>query len=564
MSNDEDEPEPEEVVEGENRDEGGGDDDGAEETNSSCTICMEEWTIGSEHRLCCLKCGHLFGRSCIERWIKEKAAQAKCPTCNKPAKKGDIRDLWCKAIKAFDNTELTHLQQTLNNERKLRKTDSAVIFSQNLKIEVLHNQLDTLKKTIIDRDKKIARMELVLSKIYKAQAERASESGGAEALGMMDIDLPCLEELSNDVIIEPKEIKGAFHMKESVESSPSGGCRSIALCPVSKVILVSQPAPNTARSIFGGYGLKKYLTYDTTLREFIPLHSKIITSIQLKPLGDLILTSSQDKKVKLTSIHNNTCVQDYVCQYEPTCVAWSAHRDQQFYVAFGNCHVALYDQRNTSEFIHQTTHRIAGTRLLSIAATTDSQSLHGLLVNDFKGSQFLEVSPESAYDYENIDRSLEHLPSHSLPFDGTMGTVDFHKPTNLALITTRKTALAPNSTHNLVKIEKVQDEDGEGIMQDRVGCRRVRTFTGGKSADSFSQSRILRHPTVSDSVLVSATDNDARGIKLWDVSDNTEYQSIRTNAFIRDVVMFSPENSNQHLLYTLRDKGLDVYKWDYA
>lgn len=540
------------------------DDDGQEETNSTCTICMEEWTIGSDHRLCCLKCGHLFGRSCIERWIKEKAAQAKCPTCNKPAKKSDIRDLWCKAIKAFDNTELTHLQQALNNERKLRKTDSAVIFSQNLKIEVLHNQLEDLKKVVIDRNKKIARMEGALLKIYKAQAHQATDSSITEVAGLMDVDLPSLEELSNDVTIEPKEMKGAFHMSESVESSPSGGCRSIALCPVSKVILVSQPAPSTARTVFGGFGLKKYLTYDTTLREFIPLHSKIITSIQLKPLGDLILTSSQDKKVKLTSIHNNTCVQDYLCQYEPTCVAWSIHRDQQFYVAFGNCHVALFDQRNTSEFIHQTSQRIANTRLLSIAATSDAESLHGLLVNDFKGSQFLEASASSAYDYENIDRSVEHLPSHQLPFDGTMGTVDFHKSTNMALITTRKTALAPNSTHNLVKLHKVQSENSEGIIENRVECQRVRTFTGGKSTDSFSQSRILKHPTVSDSVLVCATDNDARGIKLWDVSDNTEYQSIRTNAFIRDVVMFNPENSNQHILYTLRDRGLDVYKWDYA
>lgn len=531
------------------------------DTNSTCTICMEEWTIGSDHRLCCLKCGHLFGRSCIERWIKEKAAQAKCPTCNKTAKKGDIRDLWCKAIKATDNTELTHLQQALEGERKLRKTDSAVIFSQSLKIDMLHNQLEGLKKGIIERDRKISKMEEVLAKIYRNNALRSSDSN-TNVTGLMDLDLPCYEETSNDVIIEPKEMKGAFYMSESVESSANGGCRSIALCPVSKVILVSQPVPMTARTVFGGFGLKKYLTYDTTLREFIPLHSKIITSIQLKPIGDLVLTSSQDKKVKLTSIHNNTCVQDYTCQYEPTCVAWSAHRDQQFYVASGNCYVSLYDQRNTSEYIHQTNQRIANTRILSIAAISDSDNLNGLLVNDFKGSQFLEVSSNSSYDYESIDRSVEHLPSHQLPFDGTMGTVDFHKPSNLALITTRKTALDPNSTHNLVRLQKVQTESEESSA--RVECKRVRTFTGGKSADAFSQSRILKHPTVNDSVLVCATDNDARGIKLWDVSDNTEYQSIRTNAFIRDVVMFSPENSNQHILYTLRDKGLDIYKWDYA
>lgn len=45
-----------------------------EETDANeeetCSICLEPWTNSGAHRLVCLKCGHLFGEACIERWLK--------------------------------------------------------------------------------------------------------------------------------------------------------------------------------------------------------------------------------------------------------------------------------------------------------------------------------------------------------------------------------------------------------------------------------------------------------------------------------------------------------------
>lgn len=38
------------------------DDDGL-----TCSICLDSWECGAEHRLVALKCGHLFGESCIKR-----------------------------------------------------------------------------------------------------------------------------------------------------------------------------------------------------------------------------------------------------------------------------------------------------------------------------------------------------------------------------------------------------------------------------------------------------------------------------------------------------------------
>ena len=534
------------------------------DTSSACMICMEEFTLGSEHRICCLKCGHLFGRSCIERWIKEKGSHAKCPNCNKPTKKVDIRDIWCKAIKASDDSEFRELKKALENERKLRRTDAATLFQNNLRIEVLHEELDRLKHIIIDRDQKILKLERLIDNINKCRAQKMAATDGGESNELPDIMHLDPEQLQMDinVNVQPKELKGMFHPTEEVISSSIGGCKSLALCPVSSVILVAQPGQTGATGVFGKFGLKKFSTLASKLQEFIPLHSKTITSIQLKPFGDLILTTSQDKKIKLTSIHNNTCVQSYSSQFDPTCVSWSIHRDQQFYVGFGNCYVSLYDIRNTSECIYQTSRKVANTRLLSIASTTGEDSIDGLLVNDTKGCHFLEVSSSSSYESQEINRTLEHLTPSELPFEGLMGTVDFHKATGIALITTRRSTASSNCAHNLVKLKKAVDEENEG--QTKVSCESVKTFYGGRAPDLLSHSRILRHPTVGDSILVGACDDTARGIKLWDASDGTDYQTIRTNVFVRDMIMYTPENTNVHVLYALSEKGLGIYRWDYA
>lgn len=544
------------------------------ESNTTCMICMEEWTIGSEHRICCLRCGHLFGRSCIERWIKEKGSSALCPTCNKPAKKADLRNLWCKTLKATDNTEVSTLRQLIENERKLRKTDSAVIFHQNLKLELAHADIEKLKKGIIERDEKIAKLQAIIDRLNQLRAQKLaqinegqSNDGQAserdtESIAMTVNDMNFESNDAFDIIndIEPKELKGKFHRAHNIEISPNAGCKGFSMCPTSCVLILAQPTPRGSRNIFGNFGLRKYSIIDTNQKEFIPLHSKPISSIHLKPIGDLILTSSQDKTVKLTSISNNTSVNTYHCTYDPVCAAWSPHREQQFYVASSNCFISLYDIRNTSEYIYQTNHRIANSGLVAIAPSTSAEDLHGLLVNDSKGSQFIEVSDSSQYDLESIDRSIEHFTCHSLPFEGLMGNVDFCKRLDLALITTRRSGLYPKVTHNLVKLKKTQSEDATN----KIECQRVRTFMGGQAGELLNYSRILKHPTLADSVLVGACDQDARGIRLWDSSDDTVYQTITTSEWIRDMIMYTPPNSNQNVLYTLSNKSVGVYRWDYA
>lgn len=90
---------PEETKEGEEKEQQskkrphseGEDED--EDDGRLCPICYDNWTNAGEHRLCSLRCGHLFGLSCVTRWLDSQRKKS-CPTCKKHVSRNDIRYVW--------------------------------------------------------------------------------------------------------------------------------------------------------------------------------------------------------------------------------------------------------------------------------------------------------------------------------------------------------------------------------------------------------------------------------------------------------------------------------------
>lgn len=93
----------------------------ADENNDdadACPICLEPWTSSGKHRICSLKCGHLFGKTCIEKWLagsnNNGTPRNKCPQCNALARRPDIRILYTKKITALDPTEKEELVKAID------------------------------------------------------------------------------------------------------------------------------------------------------------------------------------------------------------------------------------------------------------------------------------------------------------------------------------------------------------------------------------------------------------------------------------------------------------------
>ncbi|RLN42265.1 hypothetical protein C2845_PM01G42840 [Panicum miliaceum] len=61
----------------------------------ACCVCMEPWNCSGAHRICCIPCGHVYGRSCPERWLQRCGNRStKCPQSGKRFKLKHITNLY--------------------------------------------------------------------------------------------------------------------------------------------------------------------------------------------------------------------------------------------------------------------------------------------------------------------------------------------------------------------------------------------------------------------------------------------------------------------------------------
>lgn len=111
-----------------------------EDTLKDCPICMSPWHSSGRHRICSLKCGHLFGKHCIERWVRNKGS---CPHCNQSSKKNDIRLLFTSKFAVADVSERDLFVRKYDHERLVRKrlqTENAIL---KRKLEILSQKIDS-------------------------------------------------------------------------------------------------------------------------------------------------------------------------------------------------------------------------------------------------------------------------------------------------------------------------------------------------------------------------------------------------------------------------------------
>ncbi|XP_058795319.1 E3 ubiquitin-protein ligase RFWD3-like [Phymastichus coffea] len=96
--------------------------------NQKCPICLAAWTNIGEHRLCSLRCGHLFGYKCIKQWLTSSNPSAKkCPQCNSRASVRHICLIYGNKLSCVDVSQIEKMKKQLDeSEEKLLKIAKAL------------------------------------------------------------------------------------------------------------------------------------------------------------------------------------------------------------------------------------------------------------------------------------------------------------------------------------------------------------------------------------------------------------------------------------------------------
>ncbi|KAF9761860.1 E3 ubiquitin-protein ligase RFWD3 [Nosema granulosis] len=118
-----------------------------------CPICFGEYASTGDHRIVAMKCGHLFGQSCILGWFGTKK-RAICPTCTVPSTKSQIRTIFANKISSLGSEN----EQKLLDKFLIEHNEKTNLIQENKKLKT---QIDCLKLEL----KNLTKLETVEKEI---------------------------------------------------------------------------------------------------------------------------------------------------------------------------------------------------------------------------------------------------------------------------------------------------------------------------------------------------------------------------------------------------------------
>ncbi|KAL0927191.1 hypothetical protein M5K25_001354 [Dendrobium thyrsiflorum] len=289
----------------------------------SCPICLVPWTPDGPHRVCCIPCGHVYGRSCLEKWIKQcKKSAAKCPQCSARFKQIEMINLYAPLI-AITNTDLE--KEVLSLREK----------NESLKLE-RDRLMEEIKKS-----KKMACLEVASAEALQRRSRHLDE-------GWISVTEPMLENrlMSQSNLYTNGNINGSSHHRCVLQNEiPVDGARVLGIDASSKILIVSGKKPGQD----GEHLLNKISLLGQREIDQIQLPPKTgaVRDLCILP-GSLALIASLGKKLSLLSTFSN----NLVLKYDLPVPAWSCSGDvnepYHIYAGLQNGMLLMFDVRQTA------------------------------------------------------------------------------------------------------------------------------------------------------------------------------------------------------------------------
>lgn len=377
------------------------------DATSSCSICMEPWTSGGNHRISCLPCGHLFGRSCIRKWIRQSGRNiGKCPQCNKMCKLKDIRTLYVSRIAVVDGEMLQELTSVRAENEKLMLENKNLKDKRRQRKEgrANHMEIECLK---LQKEKLLREIQTLHGKKALLGATMPEEFGSPSGFRKQFVAEECGENYRQSSVSY-----GSFNRSFTNPSydfinlanpgsfvsarSPYGlnrgaecqlkildelilqGAKYFDIDAVSQMFLVSQKASDL--------GSQHFLTKISFLARsggehiHLPNETGAIRDIHIAPVGTkdpgrLALVASTGKKLSVVSYISNNVVLTYNLQSPAWSCAWDSSDPNRVYAGLQNGMLLLFDLRMTSSPVNaikglgpqpiHTLHSVACSRVLN-------------------------------------------------------------------------------------------------------------------------------------------------------------------------------------------------------
>ncbi|XP_034064382.1 E3 ubiquitin-protein ligase RFWD3 isoform X1 [Gymnodraco acuticeps] len=497
---------------------------GEEGEGDVCSICFEPWTTAGEHRISALRCGHLFGFTCITRWLKAQGSAAKCPQCNKKAKRSDIVLLYAPRLRALDNSEQEILKKSLEQEQSLRRKAELESAQYKLKLQVVTNKYGQAQQEL----QELRAMMAGRVPVYSS----SSSSSSSLLLGLSQSSRSAQYIFSKAILV-----------------SIAGGSRVLSYCEPLSCLLASQPSPHS--TLVPGCGVKKVSVVNMKASQYVPIHSKQIRGLSFNRQNDsLLLSAALDNTIKLTSLLTNTVVQTYNAGKPVWSCCWCLDNSNYVYAGLSNGSVLVYDTRDTSTHVQELQPLRSRCPVASLCyvprAASSSFPCGGLIAGSLEGGCFWEQVNETTYR------------PHLLPLE-TAGCTDIQVETESrhCLVTYRPGRSNPSLRCVLMSLTRTPQQDSSALPQ--VSVAPLQSFSAGPSGKLLTKNAVFRSPGGAGG-LVCAGDEASNSTMVWDASSGSLLQKLPADLPVLDISPFSV--NGEHFLASLTEKMLKLYRWE--
>uniref|UniRef100_A0A8C9RBK1 RING-type E3 ubiquitin transferase n=1 Tax=Scleropages formosus TaxID=113540 RepID=A0A8C9RBK1_SCLFO len=505
----------------------GKEDDGGDGDGESCSICFEPWTTAGGHRLSALRCGHLFGFTCIDRWLRGQ--NAKCPQCNKKAKRTDIVLLYARKLRALDNSEQEGMKRSLEQEQSLRRKAELESAQCRLQLQVLTDECQKLRRQLQELKSLMAQPGCSPSQASQssltALSQRPDTGTGVQG-------------------------GGHYTFAKAVLVSQAGGCRVLSYCDPLSCLLASQPSPQA--TLVPGCGVKKVSAINLKACQYVPIHAKQIRGLAFSQQADsLLLSAALDNTIKLTSLLTNTVVQTYNAGRPVWSCCWCLDNNNYVYAGLSNGSVLVYDTRDTSTHVQELSPLGSRCPVASLSyvprAASSSFPCGGLIAGSLEGGCFWEQVDGTTYK------------PHVLPLEtGGCTDIQVEPDSRHCLVTYRPGRSNPSLRCVLMELNRTPLRDAG--QEPVCSCSPVQMFTAGSSCKLLTKNAVFRNPARDGSMLVCAGDEASSSTMVWDAGTGALIQKLPADMPVLDICPF--EVNQNYYLASLTEKMLKIYKWE--
>ncbi|XP_018470956.2 uncharacterized protein LOC108842520 [Raphanus sativus] len=295
-----------------------------EAEGTSCLICMEVWTNGGEHQVCCLPCGHLYGFSCIKKWLKQPRSAGKCPQCNRTCGLRDVRKIFASRIAAVDDDahkRILFLEGKLNLFEQKTATWSSKEAQWRKREAELRSEVNKLKR-------KIAYMEITTS-----GALRESNVASQEKY-----------EPGQKIYQEKNGLAPSCSFRHQGERLVNGG-RIFDIDGGRQILLLAR----RLSGVGGTFVLSQMSLHSGEIDDImLPPTTRAIKDLHISPHNNgLAVFGSLGKKLSVISLESHNTVLSYDLPAAPWSCSWDRNSSHHIYAGLQNGMVLMFDMRQT-------------------------------------------------------------------------------------------------------------------------------------------------------------------------------------------------------------------------